>query len=231
MSATPNDPTPPPAATSAAASAAASAAVEPLADLAIRSHTPFEDAQAIFTGTLFVSLALILFAQVGLLTGGTAGAAFVLHYATGVSLGKLFFLINLPFYWFAWTRMGREFTLKTFVSIALLSVMTEFSPKLFAIDRIHPAYAAILGGALLGSGCLFLARHRASLGGATIVSLYLQKAKGWRAGKVQMAMDCAIVLLALTVVDPERVAYSVLAAVVMNLFIAVNHKPGRYAVL
>jgi uncharacterized membrane-anchored protein YitT (DUF2179 family) len=221
MSATPDDPTPP----------ASAIVAEPLADLAIRSHTAFEDAQAIFTGTLFVSLALILFAQVGLLTGGTAGAAFVLHYATGVSLGKLFFVINLPFYWFAWTRMGREFTIKTFVSIALLSVLTEFSPQLFAIDRIHPAYAAILGGALLGSGCLFLARHRASLGGATIVSLYLQKAKGWRAGKVQMAMDCVIVLLALTVVDVERVAYSVLAAVVMNLFIAVNHKPGRYAVL
>jgi hypothetical protein len=33
------------------------------------------------------------------------------------------------------------------------------------------------------------------------------------------------------VVDPARVAWSVLAAVVMNLFIAVNHKPGRYAVL
>ncbi|WP_431050084.1 YitT family protein [Roseateles sp. L2-2] len=224
MSATPDDPTPPTPPDS-------TIVAEPLADLAIRSHTAFEDAQAIFTGTLFVSLALILFAQVGLLTGGTAGAAFVLHYATGVSLGKLFFVINLPFYWFAWTRMGREFTIKTFVSIALLSVLTEFSPQLFAIDRIHPAYAAILGGALLGSGCLFLARHRASLGGATIVSLYLQKAKGWRAGKVQMAMDCAIVLLALTVVDVERVAYSVLAAVVMNLFIAVNHKPGRYAVL
>jgi len=26
-------------------------------------------------------------------------------------------------------------------------------------------------------------------------------------------------------------AYSVLGAVVMNLFIAVNHRPGRYAVL
>ncbi|RZI60842.1 MAG: YitT family protein [Rubrivivax sp.] len=228
MSATPDNPTPP---LPPSGTIAAEPITEPLADLAIRSHTAFEDAQAIFTGTLFVSLALILFAQVGLLTGGTAGAAFVLHYATGISLGKLFFVINLPFYWFAWTRMGREFTIKTFVSIALLSVLTEFSPKLFAIDRIHPAYAAVLGGALLGSGCLFLARHRASLGGATIVSLYLQKAKGWRAGKVQMAMDCVIVLLALTVVDVERVAYSVLAAVVMNLFIAVNHKPGRYAVL
>lgn len=194
-------------------------------------HTLFEDAQAIFTGTLFVSLALILFNEVGLMTGGTAGVAFVLHYATGISLGKLFFLINLPFYFFAWKRMGREFTFKTFLAVALLSMVTEWSPRLFAIERIHPAYAAILGGLLLGSGCLFLARHRASLGGVTIVSLYLQRSRGWRAGKVQMGIDCCIVLLALTVIDAERVAYSVLAAVVMNLFIAVNHKPGRYAVL
>ncbi|WP_092756957.1 MULTISPECIES: YitT family protein [Rhodoferax] len=197
----------------------------------VHVHTLFEDAQAIFTGTLFVSLALILFAQVGMLTGGTAGAAFVLHYATGITLGKLFFLINLPFYWFAWTRMGREFTFKTFIAISMLSAMMEWSPKLFAIERLHPAYAAVLGGLLLGSGCLFLARHRASLGGATIVTLYLQKAYGWRAGKVQMGIDCTIVLLALTVIEPARVGYSVLAAVVMNLFIWINHKPGRYAVL
>jgi uncharacterized membrane-anchored protein YitT (DUF2179 family) len=197
----------------------------------IHAHTLFEDAQAIFAGTLFVSLALILFGQVGMLTGGTAGVAFLLHYATGITLGKLFFLINLPFYWFAWTRMGREFTLKTFIAISLLAAMMEWSPKLFAIERLHPAYAAVLGGLLLGSGCLFLARHRASLGGATIVTLYLQKAYGWRAGKVQMAIDCTIVLLALTVIEPARVGYSVLGAVVMNLFIWINHKPGRYAVL
>jgi uncharacterized membrane-anchored protein YitT (DUF2179 family) len=197
----------------------------------IHAHTLFEDAQAIFAGTLFVSLALILFGQVGMLTGGTAGVAFLLHYATGITLGKLFFLINLPFYWFAWTRMGREFTLKTFIAISMLAAMMEWSPKLFAIERLHPAYAAVLGGLLLGSGCLFLARHRASLGGATIVTLYLQKTHGWRAGKVQMAIDCTIVLLALTVIEPARVGYSVLGAVVMNLFIWINHKPGRYAVL
>ena len=200
-------------------------------DPGIQVHTAFEDAQAIFTGTLFVSLALILYGQVGLMTGGTAGAAFVLHYATGVSLGKLFFLINLPFYWFAWRRMGREFTLKTFVAITLLSGFAEWSPQLFAIERLHPAYAAVLGGLLLGSGCLFLARHRASLGGATVVSLYLQQARGWRAGKVQMVIDCSILALSLFVIPADRVAYSVLGAVVMNLFIAVNHRPGRYAVL
>lgn len=194
-------------------------------------HSHFEDAQALFTGVLFVSLALILFAQVGLLTGGTAGVAFVLHYATGWPLGTLFFAINLPFYWFAWRRMGPEFTLKTFLSVALLSLMTELSPRLFAIDRLHTGYAAVLGGLLLGSGCLFLARHRASLGGATIVSLYLQKEKGWRAGHVQLVVDCSVLLGALWVVPLDRVAWSVAAAVVMNGFIAINHRPGRYAVI
>lgn len=191
-------------------------------------HSRFEDAQAIFTGTLFVSLALILFNQVGLLTGGAAGVAFLLHYATGASFGMVFFLVNLPFYWFAWVRMGREFTLKTFVAISMLSAMTQWSPALFAIERLHPAYAAVLGGLLLGAGCLFLARHRGSLGGATIVSLYMQEKHGWRAGKVQMAIDCSIVALAFLVVEPSRVLYSVLAAVVMSVFLAVNHRPGRY---
>lgn len=193
-------------------------------------HTLFDDAQGIFTGTLFVSLAMVIFNQAGLLTGGTAGMAFVLHYATGVSFGKLFFLVNLPFYWFSWTRMGREFTIKTFLSIALLSLLTDWSPKVFDIADIHPLYATLVGGLLLGTGCLFLARHRASLGGATIVTLYLQEKRGWRAGKIQMAIDSVVVLMALAIVPPERVAYSVMAAVLMSLFLWVNHKPGRYTV-
>lgn len=211
-----------------------SAGTSPVFDMtpfpAPERHTLFDDAQGIFTGTLFVSLAMVIFNQAGLLTGGTAGVAFVLHYATGVSFGKLFFLINLPFYWFSWTRMGREFTIKTFLSIALLSLLADWSPRVFDIADIHPLYAALVGGLLLGTGCLFLARHRSSLGGATIVTLYLQEKHGWRAGKAQMAIDSAVVLLALLVVPPERVAYSVMAAVLMSLFLWINHKPGRYTV-
>jgi uncharacterized membrane-anchored protein YitT (DUF2179 family) len=193
-------------------------------------HSAFDDAQGIFTGTLFVSLAMIMFNEAGLLTGGTAGLAFVLHYATGISFGKLFFVVNLPFYWFSWTRMGREFTIKTFLAIGLLSLLTEWSPRVFDIARVYTSYAAVVGGLLLGTGCLFLARHRASLGGATIITLYLQEKKGWRAGKAQMAIDSTVVLCALFVVPPERVAWSVVAAVLMSAFLWVNHKPGRYSV-
>ena len=191
-------------------------------------HGRFEDAQALFAGSLFVSLTMLLFAQAGLLTGSTAGVAFLLHYATGISFGKLFFAVNVPFYWFAWKRMGPEFTLKTFASVALLSALTELAPQVIRIDYLHPLFAAVLGGLLMGTGCLFLARHRSSLGGATIVSLYLQERYGIRAGKVQMAIDCTVVVLALWIVPFERVACSILAAVVMSIFLWISHRPGRY---
>jgi uncharacterized membrane-anchored protein YitT (DUF2179 family) len=191
-------------------------------------HTRFEDLQALLTGTLFISLAVLLFNHAGLLTGGTAGLAFLLHYASGVGFGKLFFVINLPFYWIAWRRMGREFTYKTFIAIALLSALTEFQPLALRVEWLHPLYAAVMGGLLMGAGFLMLFRHRASLGGVGIVALVLQQERGWRAGKVQMAVDCAIVLAALFVVDPVRIGYSLVGAVALNLTLAVNHKPGRY---
>ena len=191
-------------------------------------HGTYEDAQALFSGTLFVAMALMLFNQAGLLIGSTAGMAFLLHYVTDISFGKLFFVVNLPFYWFAWTRMGREFTLKTFVSVALLSLLTELFPHVMQVSYINPLFASLLGGLLLGTGCLFLARHRSSLGGATIVSLYMQNRYGVRAGKVQLAIDCVVLLLALFVVPLERVFYSVMAAVVMGVFLWISHRPGRY---
>ena len=197
----------------------------------IDRHTLFEDAQALITGTLFISLGVALFKHAGLLTGGTAGLAFLLHYASGVSFGKLFFLINLPFYWLAWRRMGRAFTVKTFVAVALLSTFTELLPLVIGFGTLQPLYAAVMGGLLMGAGFLMLFRHQASLGGVGIVALVLQQERGWRAGKVQMAVDCAIVLAALFVVEPDRIAYSLVGAVALNLTLAVNHKPGRYVAM
>ena len=191
-------------------------------------HSPLEDAVALFTGTLLISVGVAFFTTAGLMTGGTAGLAFLLHYATGWGFGKVFFVLNLPFYWLAWRKMGRAFTLKTFLAVLLLSVLTEAQAQLLQFATLQPAYAAVAGGLITGTGFLVLFRHRGSLGGVGILALYLQERFGWRAGKFQMVVDSAIVLLALWTVEPERVAWSVLGAVAMNLVLAMNHRPGRY---
>lgn len=193
-----------------------------------RPHSALEDAQALITAALFVALGVAMFSQAGLLAGGTAGIAFLIHYATGWRFGAVFFIINLPFYWLAVRKMGWVFTIKTFCAIALLSLFTELMPLVLRFEVLQPLYAGVMGGCLIGVGLLMLFRHRASLGGLNILVLYLQDRIGWRAGKVQMAIDCLIVLAALALVEPAQVAISVLGAVALNLVVAVNHRPGRY---
>jgi uncharacterized membrane-anchored protein YitT (DUF2179 family) len=93
---------------------------------------------------------------------------------------------------------------------------------------LQPLYAGVMGGFLIGAGLLMLFRHNASLGGINILALFLQQRQGWRAGKVQMAIDCLIVAAAFAWVEPQQIAISVLGAIALNLVVAVNHKPGRY---
>lgn len=191
-------------------------------------HSAFDDAQALVTGALFVAVGIAMFRAAGLLTGGTAGLAFLAHYATGVPFGAAFFAINLPFYALAMRAMGWRFTLKTFAAIGLVSVAAELLPRVMTFAVLEPAFAAVMGGCLIGAGLLMLFRHQASLGGLNVLALWLQSRRGWSAGRVQMACDALIVLAAFAWVEPSRIALSVLGAVALNLVVAINHRPGRY---
>jgi uncharacterized membrane-anchored protein YitT (DUF2179 family) len=191
-------------------------------------HSLFDDIQGILTGALVVALGVALVKSAGLLTGGTVGIAFLIHYATGANFGAALFAINLPFYWLAARRMGKAFTLKTAATVALVALLAETLPRVMEIARIEPFFAGPAGGLLMGVGMLILFRHRASLGGLNVLVLWLQERHGWRAGKLQMGLDVAILLGALLVVPPPLLAASILGAVLLNFALAVNHKPGRY---
>jgi len=191
-------------------------------------HALWEDALALVSGTALIALAVTLFQHSHLLSGGTAGVAFLLHYRTQWGFGPVFFLINLPFYWLAWKRMPRPFLVKTMAAVALLSVFSEWTPHVIRFEALNAVYAAVIGGALLGVGFLILFRHRASLGGFGILALYLQETRGWRAGHLQMVVDALILLTALVTATLPQVTLSVLAALVMNFTLAVNHRADRY---
>ena len=45
-----------------------------------------------------------------------------------------------------------------------------------------------------------------------------------------MAVDSGVVLASLFVVSASMLAASVVGALILNLIIALNHRPGRYAV-
>ncbi|MCW2310667.1 YitT family protein [Rhodoferax antarcticus] len=194
-------------------------------------HQPFEDVQALFTGTLFVAFGVLMFGNTGLLTGGTTGLAFLIHYTLGWNFGAALFLVNVPFYVLAWRRMGRVFTLKTVLAVGLLSGLVTLLPKWVSFGVLSPLFTAVMGGLLMGVGILMLFRHRASLGGFNVLALFLQDRYGWPAGRVQMAMDAVVLLGSFAVLDWQHVALSVLGAVMLNQTLATNHRKERYVAL
>lgn len=191
-------------------------------------HSPLDDAQGLAFGTFCCALGLQILTFNGLVTGQTAGLAVILSYLTGWSFGPVFFVVNLPFYWLAWQRLGRSFTVKSLVSVTLLSVMTEVIPEGFAIERLDPALGALIFGALTGAGLLALFRHGGSLGGVGVVALYMQDRFRVQAGYVQLAFDAVLFAVAFAIFPFWIVIWSLLGAVVLNLVIAINHRRDRY---
>lgn len=193
-----------------------------------KDHSLYENLLALILGSALVSLGVIFFNQVGLLTGGTAGLAIFITKVTDFSFGQVFFALNLPFYYLSITRMGWRFTINTFVAVAIVSLAVDHLYHVIQLKQIHEVYAALIGGGLIGTGMLVIFRHKMSLGGFNILALFLQDRFGIRAGKVQMALDCSIVFMSLFIVHWSLIALSVVGAVVTNLILAMNHKPGRY---
>ncbi|TDK35242.1 YitT family protein [Rhizobium deserti] len=193
-------------------------------------HSLIEDVQAVVAGSMLAALGVTMLSAAHLLIGGTAGLGFLLRYSMGVSFGTAFFILNLPFYWLAYKRLGLAFTVKTFAAVGTTSLLTGLLPQLIVIDRIDPIAAAMFGGLLIGCGMLILFRHRASLGGFGILALYLQDRFGWRAGFVQLGLDCVVLALSFFVASPLVIVSSILAAVTLNLTLAINHRTDRYIV-
>ncbi|MHB0790240.1 YitT family protein [Bradyrhizobium sp. 5.13L] len=192
------------------------------------SHSRWEDLQALLTGSLLVALAITFFKQAGLLTGGTAGLAVIVYYLAHWPLGLLLFVINLPFYIFGWLALGRSFTIRTFAAISAVGILVECLPHVITISSINAVFAAIMAGQCAGIGILILVRHGASLGGLTILGLYLQQRRGFRAGWLQLCGDCLVLALGMLVSTPDKVALSILGAASLNAVIAINHRQGRY---
>ncbi len=192
------------------------------------THSLLDDIQGISLGVFLAGLGLHMLTTLGLITGQTAGIAVVISYLSGYSFGVVFFLVNLPFYVLAWRRLGRAFTIKSLISVTLLSILTVIIPVGMVFNHLDPLLGAIAFGAVTGVALLVLFRHNGSLGGLGVVALLIQDTTGFRAGWVQLIFDVCLFGLAFFLFDPVLVLYSLLGAVIINVMIAINHRRDRY---
>nr|WP_319251033.1 YitT family protein [uncultured Celeribacter sp.] len=193
-----------------------------------QKHSVLEDLQGFSIALITTAIGLVIIAQLGFITGQTAGLALVISYLTGYSFSWVFWLINIPFYALAWFRMGTEFTVKSALCVTVLSVLVAIIPDWMSFEHLDPLFGTVAFGILTGYGLLGTFRHKGSLGGLGVVALYAQDRFGIRAGIVQLGFDAVLFTVAFFLFEPSRVLYSLLGAVILNGVIAFNHRRDRY---
>ncbi|MFV0624764.1 YitT family protein [Sphingomonas sp. ac-8] len=191
-------------------------------------HSRAEDLYAMFVGCTLLVLGLVFLKAAGLVTGGVAGIALLVSYLVPLPPGVLFTIINLPFFVFAAVAMGMRFTLRSIAVNAGIALFSAIRPLAFEVHNVHPAFAALVGGTVIGMGILSLARHDAAVGGTGVLTLWLQRERGWNAGRTQIALDVVILSLAIPVVSAERLGWSILSAAAISGILIAWHRPGRY---
>ncbi len=193
-----------------------------------RPHSLLEDAYAIFIGCTLLIVGLVFLKAAGLVTGGIAGVALLLSYLIPLPAGVLFTLVNIPFFLFAHKVMGARFAVKTVlvnIGIGAASAITRVSVH---VDAVHPAFAALVGGTVIGMGILSLARHQAGVGGTGVITIWLYRKRGWNMGMTQVALDVFILAMAIPVVSGVQLAWSAISAAAISLILFAWHRPGLY---
>lgn len=192
-------------------------------------HSAVEDVLAVVTGAFLVSLGVFVLEQAGVVTGGTPGLALLVGLALPVPFAVTYLAVSVPFLVLAALRFGLAFTARTVVAVGAVAGFSLLHPYAVSVERLSPAYGTLVGSLAVGVGLLVLFRHRTSLGGFGVVALLVQERRGWSAGLVQLVVDGGLVLAAALVAPLGTVAVSLGGVVVLNVLLAVNHRPGRYA--
>jgi uncharacterized membrane-anchored protein YitT (DUF2179 family) len=169
----------------------------------------------ILLGCLITSIGVITLKHSNIVTGGTAGLSLTITYLTNSPFATIFFLINLPFYIFSVLRMGWKFTLSTVGAITVLTIMT-------ATDQLIPSFSipmllgSVVGGMFIGMGLSIIFMNGASLGGANILALFLQKRFNFNPGRVNFIFDLLVVLSSVYVVGLVRGLCSIVSIYVTS---------------
>ncbi|KHF39089.1 YitT family protein [Halalkalibacter okhensis] len=180
----------------------------------------------IILGCLVVSIGVFILQNSQVTTGGTAGLALSLTYALNIPFSLMFFLINIPFYVLAVFKMGWKFTLSTMFAVTTLSVLTEIIQVVPSFS-MSPWVGAILGGIIAGFGLSILFLNGSSLGGANILTLYLQKRFNLNPGLTTFVFDFIVIFIGLFSIGLLRGFYSILSIIMISYII--SYFKGRIA--
>lgn len=161
-----------------------------------------------------------------LYTGGVMGIcqvirtllAEVLHleFSTFDIAGVIYYLINIPIFIVAFTKIGRKFLVKTVISVTAMTLFLSLIPVTAVVEDVMAA--CVVGGIISGAGSGILLRMGSSGGGMDVVGVLLTRWKqDFSVGRVGLLVNLALYGTCAFLFDIEIVVYSVIYAAVYSV--------------
>ncbi|GAA5416661.1 hypothetical protein Pryu01_01699 [Paraliobacillus ryukyuensis] len=138
-----------------------------------------------------------------------------------ISTGIWLFLINIPVALLGWFKVGRYFTVYSFLSVAITTLALEIIPVVSFSNDIM--LNAVFGGVIGGIGVGMSLKWGASTGGSDIIAMVLSRLKDRPIGNYLMFINGIIILLAGYLNKPENALYTLLALYVSTRVIDTVH--------
>jgi uncharacterized membrane-anchored protein YitT (DUF2179 family) len=123
-----------------------------------------------------------------------------------LSTGILLLLLNIPVIILGWLKVGRSFTIHSFISVALTTFFLEIIP----ITHVSPDIFlnAVFGGVLAAIGVGITLKWGASTGGMDIVAMLLSRLKDKPVGTYLFALNSIIIISAGFLYGWEKALYT-----------------------
>ncbi len=142
-----------------------------------------------------------------IIDGGIVGISIMVSYLTRLPLALFVVVLNIPFIFMAYKKIGRSFVVYTGYSVftfALFLTLLEGSD----IATKDLFLTSIFGGILLGLGVGLILRNGACLDGTEILALRVNKKMPFTVGEIIMFFNIFIFICAGFVFEPDRAMYS-----------------------
>lgn len=144
-----------------------------------------------------------------ILDGGVIGIGIMINHLTGVPLGLLTVLLNLPFIVVGGAKLGRSFTVKSAFSMVVFSVCVSLFSGLGEVTH-ETLLAVCFGGVLLGLGVGLVIREGGCLDGTEAVAILLSRRTNLAVGQMVLVMNIVIYGVAGILFGFDRAMYSLL---------------------
>jgi uncharacterized membrane-anchored protein YitT (DUF2179 family) len=162
----------------------------------------------IFCGALLVSIALqLLLMKNNVIDGGIVGVSIILSHMTSIEVGFILLLLNTPFFFLAYSYLGKRFILLSLFAIIVLSICTHFLEPYPSLTQ-NPVIVIFLGGGLLGLGVGIVIRFGGSLDGTEVLAILFSGRSSFSIGQIVMFFNFFIFSSAIFIFGLKEAVFS-----------------------